>query len=155
MSTYDDDVGPDRSRPYRDQLEMVFHELENAQDTAEAELVTRGQVSQETTRILEKQVLSFRRRLLPFVEKSRAVGDIWERYALDAVPDATATVVGYTEPRDTKFSKKIGGGEPKVEHADPQRLMVWADALVRCYTELGFGPEFDEIDRETTGRDSL
>ena len=154
MSAYDDPE-PDRARPFRDQLEIAFHELEQIQDDATAERVRTGQVSQQTTEALERAVLMFRRRLRPFAGKNGAVGDIWQRFNLEAVPDATATVVGYTEPKDTKFGTKIGGGEPIVERADPDRLMVWADALVECYTELGFGPELAESDVETVGGDSL
>ena len=155
MSSKYDDPGPDRARPYRDQLEIAFHELEQVQDDAEAERVRRGTVSNSTTEALERAVLAFRRRLRPFAPKNDAVADIWERINLDAVPDETATVVGYTEPKDTKFGKKIGGGEPIVERADPNRLMIWADALITCYTELGFGPEMAESDVETVGGDSL
>ena len=154
MSTYDD-PGPDRARPFRDQLEIAFHELEQIQDDATAERVRTGQVSQQTTEALERAVLMFRRRLRPFAGKSDAVADIWERFNLEAIPDATANVVGYTDAKDTKFGTKIGGGEPIVERADPDTLMIWADALVECYTALGFGPELDERDFEAGGGDSL
>jgi len=155
MSSSYSDGDRDRSRPYREQLEIAFHELEQIQDDATAERVGSGRISQQTTEALERSVLSFQRRLRPFVRKNGTVADIWKRFNLEAVPDATATVVGFTQPRDTKFGEEIGGGEPIIQRADPERLMIWADALVECYTALGFGPDMKESDIETAGGDSL
>lgn len=154
MSNYDDD-SPDRAKPYATQLEMTFHELADVLDQAEMERLKTGGYSYKTVVKLEARVLALRRRLLPFVAKSAAVSDIWERFGIDAIPQETAVVVGETEAKVTEYGNTVGGGEKKIQRADPERLMAWGDALIQAYAELGFAPELDESDYRTSPEDAV
>jgi len=154
MSSYDDPA-PDRAKPFRRQLEIGFNELAEVQDQAQTERLATGGYSNQTVVALEDSVLAFRRRLLPFVDKNDAVADLWERYQLDLVPEETAVVVGETEDRVTIYGTTERGGEKKIRRAEPDRLMVWGDALMQAYAELGFGPEMQESDYRTRGGDAV
>lgn len=145
----------DRARPYREQLEVAFHELEDVLDEANVNRVQSGGIGESTRKKLEARVLIFRQRLLPFARKDGAVARIWDEYNINAIPNETARVVGVTEAKDTVYGIKSGGGEPIIQRADPAKLMMWGNALIQAYSELGFGPEMDEKDLDAGKEESL
>jgi len=144
-----------KARPYEQQLEMAFHELEGAQDDVTAERVHDEGVSPQTHRALEQAVMKFRRRLLPFVDKNSTAAEIWEQYYLDSIPQECARRTGVTEGTVSHFGMKSGGGDSIVEHASIGNLMVWADALVKVYAELGFAPEMEIPDHDSGGGEAV
>ena len=136
---------------YKFELDRSLQQLLRTREQVAADKVDGGGVKVENHYNFEESVMVMRQRLLPFVDRNGPTGEIWTESGLHLIPERCARKVGETEPKDTKFGIKTGGGKPIIEHAPIEDLELWADAMVEIYAELGFTPETADRQIEASG----
>lgn len=132
MSRRDDDRR--RPRTPLEVLDQTWMSFEESHQRVSNELAERG-VSYEARVMLEEDVMNMYHQLEPRADQ---VGDVWQKFRMDQILQRCAQHVGVTEAKETKFGTTTGGGEPIIQHASIEELLLWSRGIRRCLDELGF-----------------
>ena len=111
-------------------LDQTWYSMEEARLEV---IQSDGQCAEDLHAYLETQVQAMYYQLR---HKAALVQDTWEKYHLDQIPALCARQVGTSDPSVVDFGVKTGGGEPVIERAPVDTLLLWVEGFRECLQEL-------------------